>query len=240
MTIKIGCAGFPVSRKNYEAQFGLVELKPATGTATRAETNDRWRTAAPAAFEFVVSAPLHISHPATARDAIVSGKRGERSLRSGVFDDSAVVRRAVAQTLEQAERLAARLVLFSLPETAAPQADNVAKLQSFFRALPPQKDRHYVWEPPAFWPVSFVDTISRSLSVTPVTNPFAKPPWPNAAIRYIRLKRKMTTLGSGFSDAQLSAVKSACDRPESYVIFATGPTAFKDAVRFKEKLRMHR
>ncbi len=226
--IKVACADFPVGRKTYESKLRTVELDQLFDKTPRPETILKWKNEAPDQFDFIVCASKLITHAPTAR----AHSTRTRSLSTGSFADSAIVRQAYTNTLQIAEVLRARLVFFKLPSTFAPNADNIQRLQRFFS----QKRGHilFVWEPPISWPLNLIDELSETYRIMPVMNPLGKlKPTPNSPMRYYRLGGNGKTSGTGtISYEEMKKVKSLCDTPLCYVVFNNGPTAFEDAVKF--------
>ncbi len=139
------------------------------------------------------------------------------------------------QTLNQAHALEARIVLFSFRSAMGPQADNVGRLQKFFGGIHARGTAPFflAWDPPAAWPRSLIESVSKSLRLVPATNPLNRRMESPAPFRYFRLGDSKRTKGvHRFSDAELRDIKLACDKPLSYVVFNNGPYAFGDALRF--------
>lgn len=59
---KVDCCGFPQGRKQYFAEFELVELQQTFHTSPQPATAAGWRAHAPESFEFVVKAWQFITH----------------------------------------------------------------------------------------------------------------------------------------------------------------------------------
>lgn len=55
--IRVRCCGWPVRREEYFRHFGLMEIQESFYNLPRLNTVERWRTAAPEGFEFVLKAP---------------------------------------------------------------------------------------------------------------------------------------------------------------------------------------
>ncbi|MGQ9472333.1 MAG: DUF72 domain-containing protein [Candidatus Aminicenantales bacterium] len=63
--IKVGCCGFPRSKKGYFQHFKLVEVQQTFYKMPRQETALRWREEVPPDFEFSLKASQIITHPVT-------------------------------------------------------------------------------------------------------------------------------------------------------------------------------
>jgi uncharacterized protein YecE (DUF72 family) len=222
--IKIACSGYPVRQKTYQARLNAVELSQMFEGMPRATTIDRWKAEARAGFEFIACAPDAITHPRKDPDP--------RSHRYGFFQDTAEVHAAYRGAAATAEALGAHTMLFRLARNAGPNPDQVDRLHRFFSKV----DRgrlHFVWEPPASWPLSLVTSVSKALRLFPVFNPLAEKPMHPGPLRYFRLGARGHTAGvHRFTDEELGRLKRITSEGPSYVVFNNGPYAFEDAVRF--------
>jgi len=61
--VRVGCCGFPVSRKRYYESFRVVEVQQTFYKLPSRETLERWRREAPPDFEFTVKAWQVVTHP---------------------------------------------------------------------------------------------------------------------------------------------------------------------------------
>jgi uncharacterized protein YecE (DUF72 family) len=61
--IKVGCCGFPCSRKRYYENFDVIEIQKTFYNPPRIETAEKWRSDAPKNFEFTLKAWQLITHP---------------------------------------------------------------------------------------------------------------------------------------------------------------------------------
>jgi uncharacterized protein YecE (DUF72 family) len=200
--IKIGCSNFSVAQKVYNSNLSMVELNKFRTAAPRPATVEKWKAQAPAGFEFVVSA---------------------------VAPD----RRSFDRAYHAAKVLGSKTILFHLPVNCGPTSDSVGRLQTFFKMLP-RVGLHHVWEAPYHWPHSLVESLSKSLNLIPSTNPLMGKEWTfRTPLKYFRMgrSRKMGGLRP-LMDEELRKIKKACGQTPSYVIFDSGPYAFKDAMRF--------
>ncbi len=227
--IKVACAGFPVGKKTYEAKLRTVELDAMFNKFPKPETLVKWRQEAPPHFDFIVCASKLITH--ATRTRAQNSKTGISAMTA--FQDSAIARQAYQKTLQAAETLKSRLILFQLPGTFTPNPDNIKRVQTFF-SKPNRGHVLFAWEPPATWPVKLVDDLSEAYRLMPVMNPLGPlKPTPNAPMRYYRLGARGKTSGNGpIPLADLKKVQSLCDTPLCYVIFNNGPTSFEEAAQF--------
>lgn len=231
--IKVACSGFPVNQRKYQNQLRAVELVGLFDAFPRASTIEKWGKKAGPEFEFVVCASKVITHPE--KRAATHSRRGTG--RTGYFQDSPDVKLAFQKSWGAAETLNSKILLFKCPDHWTLHPDHVQRIHAFFKPLP-RGNKHFVWEPPLSWSPTLIETLSKQLNLTPAANPLSKTYKPVAApMRYFRIGLNGKTSGQGaMSIDELRAIKNACDRPLSYVIFNNGPTSFTDAVRFQALL----
>jgi len=224
-TIKVACAGYPVSQRTYQGRLNAVELIQWFDGLPKPSTLERWMSEAKKDFEFIACAPEVITHPQ---------KDDKQSFahRYGFFQDTHEVHGAYQRAAVAAGVVKARTMLFRLPREMGANPEQVDRLTKFFKKV----DRHklnFVWEPPMNWPATLVTSVSNSLKLFPAMNPLAGIKPPTGLIRYFRLGAGGKTSGvHKFSNEELAAVKAACEGAPSYVAFNNGPYAFEDACRF--------
>ncbi len=184
MNIRIGCCGWSYLRPGdvgedwdwkqryphklalYAAHFGLVEVNSTFYRLPRVETAARWLALARAVnpeFEFTVKVNQEITH----RDRFASA----RSLA------------AYARTVEIADALEAKILLFQTPASFRPTEENLARLRAFFTAV----DRHgrrFAFEPRG-WDDEAVRAVL-GLELIHVTDPFSRMPL-TTGTAYLRL-----------------------------------------------------
>jgi len=236
--IKVGCTSYPIAQKTYQAQLPVIELDALFESTPLEKTLVRWREEAPKDFEFVVAASHHITHPSKPGHLMARHSGADfRHRRVGYFQDTPEVKNTFARTLKIADVLRSKLILFTVPHSFAPHADNIGRIQKFFQKAP-QDQLQMVWEAPPTWPQHLVEQLCKTLRLIPALNPFkAKPAFP-AAIRYYRVGDLKRTRGiHSFTPNELKDLKRMCDMNLCYVIFNNGPTAFKDATHFSRLVK---
>ncbi|MEM1582514.1 MAG: DUF72 domain-containing protein [Candidatus Bathyarchaeia archaeon] len=167
--IKIGCCGFPVSQAKYYETFKLVELNSTFYKYPSLTTTERWRSKAPADFEFTVKAHQDISHKYKLR---------------------------IEQATEPFERikqicriLKAKVILIQTP--ASFSLKNLSDAEAFFRKVN-REDFFLVWESRGpSWEseegLRRLRCILSELGITHVTDPLRLMPVYTANIAYFRL-----------------------------------------------------
>ncbi|MCB4757630.1 MAG: DUF72 domain-containing protein [Elusimicrobia bacterium] len=231
--LKIGCSGFPVGQNTYFNQLKVVEMTPFFQRLPRISTLERWRREAPKNFEFVVVAPKTITHPL--RSSRTSSLHFHRDMNIGHFKDSPEVREILFKTLQAAEILQSRMLLFDIPPTMPPQPEFIGHMQKFFSTIP-RKNLLFFWTPPKSWPDSFIERLSKSLQIYPATNPLVRLFKFESPVQYFRLgPQSGSTRIHTFSRAELSSLKHVCQNRMTYVFFNNGPTSFQDALQFRNQ-----
>jgi uncharacterized protein YecE (DUF72 family) len=239
MSVRVGCCGFGMARREYFRRFPLVEVQQTFYQPPRPETLRRWRAEAPETFEFSVKAWQLITHPPTSptyrrlRAPIAAGRREHY----GAFRPTAEVTQAWEATLAAARCLAARAVLFQCPASFQPTAENLANLRGFFAQLRPQAEGlRLVWEPRGPWPRELVAELCLELGLIPAVDPFQDLPYPDLP-RYFRLHG-----GPGYrhryGDAELTRLLG-WTRGEGYCLFNNLGMA-EDAARLLRLLKLRR
>ena len=62
--VKIGCCGFGISQAEYVQRFSVIEVQQTFYQQPKIETLRKWRSAAPANFEFALKAWQLVTHTA--------------------------------------------------------------------------------------------------------------------------------------------------------------------------------
>lgn len=173
----LGTCGWSLRQEEYFRRFGAIEVQQTFYEPPRPETLRRWRKAAPPGFAFAIKAWQLITHPATSptyrrlRTPLDPARREQ----CGAFRRTDVVEMAFQRTMEAAEALDARVVLFQTPASFGPEPRLVEQLREFFRAHPPGA-RRFVWEPRGAWPGELVRAICEELHLIHGVDPFVSRP----------------------------------------------------------------
>lgn len=234
MLIKIGCCGFPVKRREYAAQFPVVEIQQTFYQPPRVDTARRWRAEVPPPFEFTLKAWQLITHEASSPTyrRLKTVLRPEERRQTGFFQTTPIVRRAWEATREIALALEAQVILFQCPARFGPTPENIDRMRRFFGDL----DREpftLAWEHRGLWPRPVVAELCRELDLIPAGDPFVTLPFPGP-LAYFRLH------GIGgyrykYTDADLETLKTfLAGYQEAYVLFNNMSMA-DDARRFSSQ-----
>ena len=190
-TIHIGCCGFGGALESYIQLFDTVEIQHTFYQPPMLRTLQRWRSGVPKDFEFTIKAWQLITHEAKSP----TYRRLKRELTDkertecGAFRKSHIVMDAWKTTVECAEVLGARRILFQCPASFKPSKENLANLHKFFGSI--ERDgRELYWEPRGKeWTAELVKATCKELSLCHALDPFvSKSQTPNRT--YFRLHGK--------------------------------------------------
>lgn len=216
--VKVGCCGFPCNRKEYFHKFKLVEVQQTFYQMPKLETAVKWRSEAPADFEFTLKAWQLITHPPTSptyRRARIEIAPGDEK-RYGFFQPTDEVRQAWDETKEFARALAARIIVFQCPPSFKETSANVNNLKRFFSSV---RDSGFLfaWEPRGGWSGSVVKALCSELGLIHCVDPFIAEPVAGE-LRYFRLHG-----GPGYrhryTEDELKWLKEKVSGKEAYVLF---------------------
>ena len=229
--IKTGCCGFRYAMATYFERYSLVEIQHTFYQPPTLDTLKRWRSEAPADFEFTLKAWQLITHEAKSP----TYKRLKRKLtpeelsECGAFRPTPIVFEAWETTRACAEALNARCVLLQCPASFRPTEENVENMRSLLPAID-RGNLQLLWEPRGGWPEDLVLEICEELDLVHVVDPFiAQSVTPH--FRYFRLHGR-TGYRYVYEDFELEELREMAlhDGP-SYVLF-NNIAMRDDAARF--------
>ncbi len=234
--IKVGCCGFGGARTKYFRKFDLVEVDQTFYQMPQPKTVQRWRQEAGKGFEFALTAWQLITHPPTSptyeklKESLNPGK-----LKSyGSFQLTPEVLSAWERTVEVADTLGSRMIVFLSPPSFVPEKTHIDNLTKFFGSI----ERHgyrMVWESGRTWPEDLVKSLCRDLDLIHATDlfkqrPVTAPPW------YLRLRGKGEA-GDRYTDKDLKDLRRIAESlPEAYVLFCHEHMV-ADATRLKKIIK---
>lgn len=225
--VRIGCSGYPVERRRYQAQLGFVELQDTRRQLPKPEKFGRMKMSAPPGFEFAMVAPEALCDPERV-EGLPGDPRAYGALRPSPENIALLDR-----TLAGAHRLDAVVRIHTTSDLGAgPSAFDR------FRALLASVDRRGVrlaWESRGPLTAKEVVDWSERLDLIPVVDPFQDDP-PPGPVGYIHLHPLVTMSGALNADHYARLLERAIRYDESYVVFDT-PHAFRDAVALRRLLR---
>lgn len=170
---KIGCCGFPVARKTYFNDFGVVEVQSTFYHPPEDAVIKKWRDEAPADFEFTIKAWQLITHDPKSPTYSKLKMDIPASIASnfGSFKPTPEVLAAWERTKGVAEILKARIIVFQCPPTFVPSSGNKRNLEAFFSQIK-RLGLIMAWEPRGQWEPSDVKAICKDLQLIHVVDPF--------------------------------------------------------------------
>jgi len=235
MVIKVGCCGFPLSRKQYYTIFKVVEVQQTFYEPPLPETLEKWRDEAPDGFEFTIKAWQLITHTPSSptyrklkRTSIDTGK----AELYGNFRLTAEVLHAWEVTREAANILKAKVIVFQSPAAFQPTDENKDNLRRFFDRI---RDPNfiYVWEPRGKWRPNEIRKLCEELGVVDCVDPFKRQKTVGE-ITYYRLHGK-GGYRYQYTDEELTTLKTWLKKGVNYVMF-NNVYMREDAQRFMKML----
>jgi uncharacterized protein YecE (DUF72 family) len=239
--LRVGCCGFPQALSRYARAFSVVEVQQTFYQPPLAKTLDKWRALVPAEFEFTLKAWQLITHEASSptyrrlREKLTREQRRE----AGAFRVNSTVLSAWRRTLECAQALRSRVILFQCPARFAPTEENKQNLRAFFRevkrtwpAQQPAGSDTFVWEPRGEWKPEEIQELCEELGLVHGVDPFQHAPR-TADLGYFRLHGR-TGYRYRYTDEDLARLlELAGSRQPCYVLF-NNISMLDDARRFEE------
>ena len=225
--IKVGCCGFPVARKEYFKNFGLVEVQKTFYKPLKLETAIRWREEAPQEFEFAVKAWQLITHPPSSPTYRKAGIGVANESKYGYFRPTKEVFDAWERTAEIADALKAEVVVFQCPASFNEEKGGIRNMREFFSSI----DRKfiYAWEPRGKWNDAAVKKICEELGIIHCVDPFK-----NESVygtpKYFRLHGR-NGYRYDYSIEELQELREMC-KNDAYCLF-NNTKMYKNAIEFK-------
>jgi len=230
--IKVGCCGYPVSRKKYYETFNVIEIQKTFCSLPSVELASKWFEESTNDFEFTIKAWQLITHEPsspTYRKAKVSIPDDKKE-RYGSFKPTDEVFKAWEETEKIASTLEAKIIVFQCPASFKPTDENKDNLVQFFTSLD-KKNFIFAWEPRGKWTGEEIKTLCKELNLVDCVDPFKRKET-HGDIKYYRLHGK-GGYKYKYSDRELHELFSLAkaDKP-NYVMF-NNVYMFDDAVKFK-------
>lgn len=234
-SIKIGCCGFPVSKKRYFSVFNVVELQKTFYQPPSLKTIQRWRDESPRGFEYTIKAWQVITHPPespTYRRLGFTIPR-ENSHLYGLFRPTREVFNAWQTIREIALLLGSQLVLFQTPASFSPTEENTENLRRFFSSIE-TSGLTLMWEPRGSWQEETVKMLCKELSLVHVVDPFKNTPlWGD--VIYLRLHGRNTYRYRYTEEDFKELLRFVEHNKPTYFMF-NNVYMFEDAERFRQYL----
>lgn len=230
--LKIGCSGFPVSRKRYFENFNVVELQETFYQMPSSELARKWRENAPEDFEFTLKAWQLLTHePKSPTYRRLKIKIPEAKKQNyGSFKPTDEVSDAYQKTSEIARILRAKVIVFQCPVSFIPSEENKKNMKRFFKNIK-RHDFILAWEPRGGWPEQDILALCKELDLVHVVDPF-KDRALYGGIVYYRL-HGIEGLRYKYTDEDLKRLLSLCPEDRTSYVMFNNVFMFEDALRFK-------
>lgn len=234
--IRIGTCGFRSTKEAYAERLATVEIQHTFYQPPQVKTLERWRAEMPDDFEFTLKAWQLITHesssPTYRRLKRVLTEKESKDV--GFFKPTKIVKEALEVTLECAEALKARTILFQCPAKFTPTAKNIANLKKFFNAIDRGK-LNLAWEPRGVWKDDVVKSLCDELDLWHAVDPFARPTLTPTKC-YYRL-HGIPRWRYTYEDVELEELTSLLPKRRLAYVFFNNITMIQDATRFERVVK---
>ena len=234
--LKIGCCGFRLPQAEYQELLSVVEIQHTFYQPPQISTLERWRTAAPAAFEFTLKAWQLITHEARSptykrlRRKLTESERAD----AGFFKPTALVKEAWEVTRACARALKAKHVLFQCPASFTPTREHLANLETFFSTV--ERDGlGFCWEPRGAWDQKLVRALCQQFDLWHVVDPFVTPTVTPANC-YFRLHGRKGWRYT-YESAELADLLELMPAQKPSYVFFNNVQMIEDALKFQTLAR---
>ena len=229
--------GFTIAAATYYRQFPVLEVQQTFYDPPPPSTLQRWRDAAPSAFEFTMKAWQVITHFGTSNTyrRLRSHFPDHARAEAGGFRLNDTVFAAWLTTLDCAEILRATAILFQCPASFRATDENIEAMRLFFATIPRPHGTKFIWEPRGPWPDDVVIEVCRDCDLVHAVDPFIRPSL-TPEVLYWRLHGNASHYAR-YTDEELHQIRAwlPTDDRDAYVMFNNVPRV-KDVQRFRELL----
>lgn len=235
--IRVGCSGFAGSMKSYPELFDIVEVQHTFYQPPQLKTLERWRADVDRSFEFDIKAWQLITHTSKSPTyRRLTRKLSQDELKqTGSFSNTPIVHEAWKATLECAEKLAARRILFQCPASFRPTEANLDNMRNFFNDIERNEALLFFEPRGAAWTPPLVKQLCAELDIFHAVDPFvSETQTPNET--YFRLHGK-TGWRYVYSGEDLSELLSKIPTDGTARVFFNNISMRDDALLFISKLK---
>ncbi len=228
----IGCCGWAEKQSLYLSHFPVIEIQSTFYDPPAAKVAARWRELAPPDFIFCIKAWQLITHTPVSPTyrRLRSPVAAEDRDHLGSFRDTEQVWQAWKKTLEIAEALQVKVVVFQCPASFQPTAKNLQNFSTFFRRIGRQPFQ-IAWEPRGSWPPEVVHDLCAEFQLIHCVDPFVDRSVYGSPL-YWRLHGKKT-YAYRYTDDDLQHLNEMLAGRSAYVMF-NNVSMKEDAMRFAQ------
>ena len=235
--IRIGTCGFGrAKRDTYVTELQVVEIQHTFYDPPQIKTLEKWRADVPAGFEFTLKAWQMITHESSSP----TFRRLKRPLteqeteEAGFFKPTATVKDALELTLDCAEALRARTVLFQCPAKFQPTPENILNFKKFFSEAD-RRGLNFVWEPRGkLWEDGTIRELCNELGLWHCVDRFARQTLTPDRV-YFRL-HGIPRWRYTYEEDELFELATLLPAKKLSYVFFNNITMKDDAVRFRRVL----
>ncbi len=234
--IKVGCCGFPTSKRSYFKKFSVIEIQQTFYKLPTENLAKRWKDEAPIHFEFTLKAWQLITHPPSSPTYRKLGFEIPENKKDkyGFFRPTDEVFEAWEEFKKIAKILGAQKIIFQTPAKFTPAEEHKRNIVEFFKKIE-RENFVFIWEPRGDWHPKEILEICEKLNLIDCVDPFKRLET-YGDIKYYRLH------GIGgyrykYTDEELERLKKWVlgDKP-AYVMF-NNTAMLENSQRFKELLQ---
>jgi uncharacterized protein YecE (DUF72 family) len=233
--IKVGCCGFPISRKEYFKKFDIVELQNTFYSPPSLESLKKLKEEAKKSnekFEFTMKAFQVITHESSSPTYRKLKEKFGNEKNYGSFKQTKEVLEAWEKTKEIAKALEAKIILFQTPFSFSQNEKNIKNIKEFFCSV--EREKFIFALELRGWSEEKRREICEELKLISCVDPFKEKPF--GKINYFRLHGLPNyNLKYVYKRKDLEKLKGFCDKKENYVFF-NNLQMFKNSLEFKKIL----
>ncbi len=244
--IKIGCCGFPVSRRKYFQTHRVVEVQQTFYRLPLERTVEKWRNEAPEDFEFTVKAWQVITHSPKSPTWRKAGIKLEKPEAYGSLKPTPENIDAWRKIVNIAKILHSKIIVVQTPPSFKMNDENLRNAIEFFKKARSVFGNIVIaWEPRGNWinnPESIREVVEET-GIIHCVDPFIMDPVILGDIVYLRLhgkNGKWPNYRYKYSDNDLESLVSKITKyiregcSEIYVMF-NNVYMYDDSLAFKKK-----
>ena len=237
--IKIGCCGFPVSKKRYYEKFKVVEIQKTFYTVVNDKLLNKWRSNAPEDFEFSLKAWMAVTHPLTSPVwRRVKAKPAGNPENYGFLKDTTEVHNAFLETLRMARALKSKIIVVQCPPSLKAEERNIENLEKLVKVAGEEFTIAFEVRNKT-WTKDILRNLNEKLNVIIVTDPF-KDIFESKIIYWRLHGRDGINYRYKYSEADIEHLVNlinSIEFEELYVMF-NNIYMFEDALNLKKKLKL--